>query len=134
MRSIVVDCSAFIACALLDEEPPKGLSETLAEALFVVPAIWPTEVSNAVLTALRKGRMDDAALRIIINSLNAREMQIETAGLSVSMNATLALARQHKLTVYDAAYLELAQRRSLPLATLDGDLIKAAKRAKVKLI
>ena len=132
MQSIVVDCSAFLACTLLDEAPPANLLEALAAARFVVPAIWPTEVGNAFLTALKKGRMDDMALRAVIASLNERELEIEAAGLELALSDALALARKFKLTVYDASYLELALRRNFPLATLDADLIKAARKAGAK--
>lgn len=133
MTAIVVDCSAFIACTLSDEEPPKGLPERLGEAEFVVPAIWPVEVANALLMALRRKRADDAALQTIRRSLRDRALEIEPASVDLALLPALALAADHKLTVYDAAYLELAQRRKLPLATLDADLRRAACKLRVAL-
>jgi len=133
MPAIVVDCSAFIACALFDEEPPKGLPERLAEAEFVVPAIWPVEVANALLMALLRKRADKAALLTIRRILKARSIEVEPASIELALSATLSLASDHKLTVYDAAYLELALRRKLPLATLDEELRRAAKKTKVEL-
>lgn len=133
MPAIVVDCSAFIACTLLDEDPPLGLLERLGEAEFAVPAIWPVEVANALLTALRKKRIDEPALRIIRHTLKAHAIEVEPATVELALAATLRLAADHKLTAYDAAYLELALRRSLPLATLDADLRRAASKLGVAL-
>lgn len=133
MPAIVVDCGAFMACVLLDEEPPKGLPERLGEAEFAVPAIWPIEVANALLMALRKKRADEAAMQIIRRSLKARSIEVEPGRVDLALSSTLALAAEYKLTAYDAAYLELALRRDLPLATLDSDLRRAAKKAGVAL-
>lgn len=133
MPAIVVDCGAFMACVLLDEAPPKGLPERLGEAEFAVPAIWPIEVANALLMALRKKRADEAAMQIIRRSLKARSIEVEPGRVDLALSSTLALAAEYKLTAYDAAYLELALRRDLPLATLDSDLRRAAKKAGVAL-
>ena len=72
-------------------------------------------------------------MQIIRRSLKARSIEVEPGRVDLALSSTLALAAEYKLTAYDAAYLELALRRDLPLATLDSDLRRAAKKAGVAL-
>ena len=98
----------------------------------LVPSHWALEVANTLLMGERRKRATTAEsiqFQDILRGL-AIKMDVETAARAGS--DALALARSHHLTVYDAAYLELAMRRNLPLATLDQDLRSAAKKAGVK--
>ncbi len=97
----------------------------------MVPALWPTEVANALWVALRKGRADDITLEVARRSLRSRTIEIEPSSIDRSLGDTLALAQRHQLTVYDASYLELALRRRIPLATLDEALAAAAAKVGV---
>ena len=129
MASLVVDPSVALAWLLPDEASGEATSvreeiENGAEAW--IPAHWWPEVGNGLLTAERRGRISAervAQALSLIEALPFEEDDETAAQLSVR---TFALARKHGLTIYDAAYLELALRRGATLATFDADLLKAA--------
>lgn len=128
MPSLVIDASFAIALVLPDEAKPAGAMVALLENDgAVVPALWPLEVGNTLVVAERRRRIAAAALDRIANHLAALPIAIDDRPAMQSWIACIALAKRHRLTVYDAAYLELASRLRLPLATLDADLRKAAK-------
>jgi len=134
---IVVDASIVMAWCFDDESTPLtdgilDLASTGAE--IVVPAIWPFEVANALLVAERRKRISVAQATAFLGRLGRYAISAEQTLASQAFDEILALARQHGLTVYDAAYLELALRRALPLATLDNDLRRAARRAGIPLL
>jgi predicted nucleic acid-binding protein len=97
----------------------------------VVPAVWWFEVRNLVVTGERHGRMDPTGTATFLADLETLSIRIDRAPVS---DAVLALARAHRLTVYDAAYLELAGRLDAPLAPLDRKLAAAARAAGVPLV
>ena len=132
MTSIVIDNSVFLAWCLGDEENPvaTGAMRRVAEEGGVVPRIWWYELRNALLMNERRGRIspqqvsdtlaDSLALGIVIDEEHDDSLILD-------------FARRLKLTVYDAAYLEIAFRRSLPLATLDQRLREAAEAIGVEI-
>jgi len=131
MTVFVVDASAALAWCFEDEASSftDGLLDRLRHGdQIVVPAHWPTEISNALLVALRKKRIKAGQPELFWDELARLPIEIEPPLTAPQAKTVLALGEKHGLTVYDAAYLELAQRRSLPLATLDADLRKAAQR------
>jgi predicted nucleic acid-binding protein len=97
----------------------------------VVAAHWALEVSNTLLMAERRKRTTIAESSEFLAILDALPIETDPHTADRASTTTLALARTHGLTLYDGAYLELAMRRSLPLATLDRDLRAAAKRTGV---
>ncbi len=97
----------------------------------VVPALWPFEVASVLSTAERRGRMDAAAQAVFLERLRLLPIAIEHRPATWLAQQILPLARTYKISAYDAAYLELAIREGLPLATLDDDLRRAACRAGV---
>ena len=130
MAVFVVDASAALAWCFEDEA--SGWTDGLLERLqqgdrIVVPAHWPTEILNGLLVASRRKRIKTGQPALFWDEL--ARLPIETEPLLTTMQAkvVLALSEKHGLTVYDAAYLELAFRRQLPLATLDTDLRNAAQ-------
>ena len=126
---IVVDASALVAAVF---EEPGGVELTvLAKTGWVVPALWWFEVRNAFIVNERRGRSSERLTAGFLRELS--QISIE-ADAKPESDAVLALARKHRLTVYDAAYLELAQRRGLPLATPNAPLAAAAQAEGVKLI
>lgn len=131
---LVVDASAIIACASPDETASPALTKAIATQQLIAPGLWPFEVHNVLHLLQRKGRLQGEAHAAALAVLVSLRVEIEPSSPALVAGAVTALAQTHGLTIYDAAYLELAQRRSLPLATLDGDLIKAAKKEKVKLL
>ena len=99
-----------------------------------VPAIWPLEVSNAILSAERKKRTNTAQSTAFLRRIREFSISVEHSPTALAFDQILSLARQQSLTVYDASYLELAVRESLPLATLDANLRRAAGVVGVNLL
>lgn len=92
------------------------------------PPIWPLEVANVLVLSERKRRLTTAESARFIAVLTALPITVDDQTSHRAFNEVLALARAHRLTAYDAAYLELASREGLPIATLDNGLRKAARR------
>jgi predicted nucleic acid-binding protein len=99
-----------------------------------VPSLWPLEVANVLETGVRRGRHDIAFRDSTLADLSLLPISTDPETGNRAWNATLELAHRHRLTLYDAAYLELARRRQLPLATLDSDLRAAAMAEGVPLL
>lgn len=126
--SFVVDSSATLAW-VFGEETTEAISEVLArltEGGAWVPALWRLEVANVLEMGVRRGRHDAAFRDATLADLALLPVSVDPETDRQAWGATLRLAERHKLTLYDAAYLELAQRRGLPLATLDAELRVAA--------
>lgn len=133
MTALVLDNSVVLSWCLADERDPVAeRAMRLATAHgAVAPGIWWYELRNALLMNERRGRLAPADTRATLADL--REMRIETDG-DHDEGGILDLSRRHALTVYDAAYLEVALRRALPLASLDGRLRRAADADGVALV
>ena len=126
--SFVVDSSVALAW-VYSEETTEAISEVLArltDRRAWVPALWRLEVANVLEMNVRRGRHDAAFRDAALADLAVLPISIDAETDRQAWAATLRLAARHRLTVYDAAYLELAQRRGLPLATLDKELRDAA--------
>jgi predicted nucleic acid-binding protein len=100
----------------------------------VVPGLWFVEVANALLVLERRKRLTAAERREALDRLFQLRPTPESDGVRLAFSKTSELAATHGLSVYDATYLELAQRRRLPLATCDRTLRVAARRCRVKLL
>ena len=98
-----------------------------------VPSHWPLEITNVMLWSERLAVIDDAASENFLTTLQLAPVMIDLATAEHAFKETLNLARSYRLTPYDAAYLELAMRLSVPLATLDKGLCRAAEAAGVPL-
>ena len=129
MTALVVDCSATMAWFMPDEGNPEteAVRVRVTDEGAVVPALWPIEVGNTFLLAVRYGRMSAEQRTNALRGLTALPIEIDKETLTHAWESTSALAERFRLTLYDACYLELAQRRNLPLATLDGDLRAAGE-------
>lgn len=133
--SIVIDASITMPWYFQDEVSSE------AEAVFdrviadgaIVPAHWKLEIANSFRTALRKGRIDPEYRDLSLQDLRELAIEIDAETALHAWEATLELADEFNLTPYDAAYLELALRRKLPLATLDKALRAAGIKADVTL-
>ena len=99
----------------------------MIEGLAFVPALWPVEVGNVLLTATRRGRISMDEWPRVHASLEALPIEIDPVSISRAWGAALELAREHRLSGYDATYLELAVRMQLPLAALDQALGAAGR-------
>ncbi len=134
--SFVLDNSVALAWCFEDAhtEPVMNLLDRVAERGAYAPSLWPLEALNGLLMAERRKRLDARRRNLLAGFLRALPITLDMETADHAWRATIRLAERYRLTVYDAAYLELAQRRKLPLATFDQDLIKAAKAAGVILL
>lgn len=133
---IVVDASIALGWSFKDEVTPliDAVFRQVVEDGAKAPAIWRLEVANSLRTALRKGRIDHDGRRILLNALLNLSIDVDPETSDHAWSSTLRLSDHHGLTVYDAAYLELAIRHGLPLATLDDQLRTAASEAGVAIL
>ena len=127
--SLVLDSSATLAWIYSDEttDPIRRLFDAVADDGAVVPALWRLEIANSLTVAVRRGRIDANFRRAVLSDLALLDITTDDHTDVHAWGETLSVADRFQLTVYDAAYLELAQRRNLPLATLDRELRVAAK-------
>ena len=134
--SFVVDCSIAMAWLFHDEATPKttALLNRLETETALVPTWWFIEITNVLAMAERKGRIMARQSDAFIADLSKLGIERDSEAPDRAFTHLLALCRTHRLTSYDAIYLDLAVRRSLPLATLDEDLRKAAKKLGVALL
>jgi predicted nucleic acid-binding protein len=94
-----------------------------------VPASWSLEIASGLVMAERRGRIKPAESAAFVAMIEELPIVADEATGVRALHETISLAREHRLTAYDAAYLELAMRRGLPLATDDRSLRAAAQRA-----
>jgi predicted nucleic acid-binding protein len=129
----VLDASIALAWAFVDEDDPRATAALARirtdEAL--VPSIWWFEIRNTLVVNERRGRLMEADTAAFLRTLSRLAVTIDRQPGDAEI---LTLARRHRLSVYDAAYLELAQRDTIPLATLDRELIGAARAERISLI
>ncbi len=132
----VLDASMTLSWCFLDEITPYSVSvlKALLESYAEVPALWLVEVINVLAVAERRKRIMDLGSEEFLQNLAQLDIRVEPAGQPIERRALLSLTRRYGLTAYDAAYLELAKRKSLPLATFDRDLIDAAPQVGVTLM
>lgn len=104
----------------------------LKDMSALVPVTWGLEVSNVIAKAEAKGLVMEARSGAFLEMLEGVDIEVDAATYSHALSDTLQLARRYRLSAYDASYLELALREGLPLATLDEDLQKVAKKMGVK--
>lgn len=130
----VLDGSLTTSWGFLDEQTSERQSvlELLRLGGAEVPAIWPTEVANSMLTGIKKDRITPVGAEIFLRSITALNVLVHPP--TPSLEALLVSATQFGLTVYDATYVELALRRQLPLATIDKAMRRAAMEAGVDLV
>jgi predicted nucleic acid-binding protein len=134
--SLVLDSSVTLAWVYA-AETTGAISDVLARVVDSgawVPALWRLEVANVLEMGVRKGRTDAAFRDAALADLALLPISVDPETDRHAWGATAKLAARYRLTLYDAAYLELARRRSLPLATLDQDLRAAATAEDIVLL
>jgi len=134
--AFVVDCSIAMAWLFHDEATPEtaALLNRMLSETALVPALWFLEVTNVLALAERKGRISASQSDSFIASLGKLSIERDDGASDRAFTYLLMSCRAHRLTAYDATYLDLAVRRGLPLATLDGDLRKIARKLRIALI
>lgn len=133
MAALVVDASVALAWALPDEISyyADAALTAVENAVLRVPELWPREVANGLTIAYLRNRLTLPAEQKFLTELSRLTIHVEEAdALTVIRDGTAAAAR-YGLTAYDAAYVDLAVRKGLPLATLDGRMRDAAVKAGV---
>ena len=136
MAGFVLDCSVAISWLLADEEgiPSYSTLEKVEKRGAIVPSIWPLEIGNALIFAQSRKRMTTEERHAAIYALGELPIKIDELTSVHAWHETMELAETCSLTLYDASYLELALRMSLPIMTLDKKLIQAAKQKGVVVI
>lgn len=136
MSGFVIDASVVLAWHFVDEasDTVNALrARTDVEDIHVLPH-WFAEIANGMLMGERRRRSTELQATRTAEALSLMSIHVDHALGHDAFHTLLPLARTHRLTVYDAAYLDLARRRGLPLATLDADLAAAARAAGVAVI
>jgi predicted nucleic acid-binding protein len=133
--TFVLDGSVTLAWGFEDEadDYAAAILERMPDLQAHVPSLWPLEVANALLVGERRGRITPADTARFLAILGAFPITVDEETVAHAWADTLHLARAHNLSAYDAAYLELAIHRGLPLSTLDGKLQAAAAAVGVPL-
>lgn len=134
--SIVIDSSITLAWVYSDKttEPARQVLDAVSSNGGWAPSLWRLEVANVLEMGVRHGRHDTAFRDASLNDLDLLPVNIDTETNRHAWGNTLRLAERHRLTLYEAAYLELAMRRGLPLASLDKELRAAAKAEAIVLL
>jgi len=134
MTAFVLDCSIAAAWCFEDEASRETdlLLERLQSSSAAVPALWHWEIANVLTQAVRRQRIDAAAAASRLNLMAALPIVTDTEATERAWRETFLLAQAETLTAYDAAYLELALRLSVELATKDAPLAAAARRRGVR--
>ena len=127
MVGLVLDSSIALSWCLPDEDRTDEIQQEVSRSGAIVPAPWPLEVANALLMAERCQRITADFRNSALRDLATLPIVLDALTSVRAWHETLRLAEGCRLTVYDAAYLELAQRHILPLATLDAELRLAAQ-------
>ena len=131
--AFVLDASVTAVWAFDDEDHPvAGLArQALIDDPAFTPSLWWFELRNTLIVNERRKRITELQVTRFLEILARLPIQLD---FEPNERDVLTVARRYRLTVYDASYLELALRLSLPLATLDGELIAAARAENIKLI
>ena len=137
--TFVLDASVTMSWLLADAKPVDARYAAAVLAAMrdpnthaAVPATWGLEVTNVLARAESKALLTEAQSEAFLEMLASLQIEADLDTFSHATSDTLHLARRYRLSSYDASYLELAMRAGLPLATLDTDLAKAARKAGVR--
>lgn len=135
LQPIVLDASITLTWCYPDEHSDYAYKvlDQLEHRRAVVPSLWALEVANALVIGERRHRLTESAVVQFLELLDGLEIETDTQTALRALTGTRQLARAHDLSAYDAAYLDLAMREGLTLATLDAKLKSAAKSTGIKL-
>lgn len=133
---LVLDSSVTLSWCFEDEATPEvdAVMRRVAAEGAVVPSLWRYEVANGLQMAVRRERIDAGFRDQVLGHIDLLHIHLDGDSDGYAWTASIQLASRHDLTIYDAAYLELAQRRRVDLATLDAALIRAAAAVGVRIV
>jgi predicted nucleic acid-binding protein len=137
LKRFVLDAS--VALCWFFEGQKTAYTEAVFECMAkgdeaLVPVVWPLEVVNSLVVAARQKTITATQLETFVADLKELPVEVDLEGVGRAYSSVLRISRQHQLSSYDAAYLDLALVEGLPLATLDKNLGASAKRAGVELL
>jgi predicted nucleic acid-binding protein len=134
--TFVLDASMALSWCFEEEagEISKELFDRMERETALIPAWWFLEITNVLAIAQRKGRLDSFQVSSFIETVDLLSLEVDNEAPNRAFKHLLPLCEHHGLSSYDAAYLDLAIRRQLPLATLDAPLAKAARKSGVPII
>jgi predicted nucleic acid-binding protein len=134
LSGFVLDASIALAWCFDNEASPVAahLLDRLETEFAIVPAIWPIELANVLANAERRGRIVSSGIAEFLALIAPLDIQVDAETPARGLKEILTLARSEALSGYDAAYLELAMRLGVPLATRDVRLASAARRVGVE--
>ena len=133
---IVLDASAALA-AMFDDEPAWASDELLAlgdRTPFVVPGHWSVEIASSLAAAERRKRIVPNQANLLLGIIKRLEVIVDDRTADLAFELLLSLARQHRMSVYDSAYVELAERVGAPIATFDKTVARVAAERGVALV
>jgi predicted nucleic acid-binding protein len=132
--TFVLDASVTLSWCFADEATPRSLEirSRLTMERAIVPPLWPYEVANALTVAARRRRLTHETAAAMVQQIVS--LPIDMADVVRDPTGLMQLAHEHDLSVYDAAYLQLAVTSDVPLATFDDRLVSAAQAAGVRVI
>jgi predicted nucleic acid-binding protein len=133
----VIDASIVLTWCFPDEN--AALAQRVADMFkrgdtALAPSFWPHEVLNALLSGEKRKRISEELVRIFLSDLASLPIVSHESPAEQVFDRIQSLSREHGLTAYDAAYLDLAIGNGVPLATLDADLARACKKARVEIV
>ncbi len=137
MPSLVLDNSVAMRWCFKDGSETdliyaeKVLDSLMSDYTFLVPNLWHLEAANVLVRAQKREWLTTQQMHEFLDLVESVPLTIDNQTAKQAMSATISLASEHNLSAYDAAYLELALRHQVPLATLDADLRKAANKINV---
>lgn len=133
---LVLDASVTLSWLFIDELTDESLRlfRLTRQDSVVVPGHWMAEIANGALVGERRKRVSSSQTSIWASRLGDLDLESDRHGTDAALSAILPLARSHRLTIYDALYLELAERRGMPLATFDADLAAAARSVGIEVL
>lgn len=136
--NLVLDASMALAWIFERVDPQESaLADQLLEAMIglevLVPVLWHTEVANALLVGERRDVVSEAQVIDYLHRLSRLPIETDAVTVASRRDVVMALGREHRLSAYDAAYLELALRTGSVLASFDAKLVEAARRAGVRI-
>ena len=131
---MVIDSSAMLTLQFPDEDSAalQAVAVLLADAGAVTPIHWKAEIANSLVVAVRRGRISVQERKEILSDMAEFAIKTDSVSADAFWRDTILLCDRHKLSAYDASYLELALRLQLPLATMDKALATSARAEGVK--
>ncbi len=130
-EAFIIDASATLAWAFDEDGKQAAFRPLIRDGILHAPRLWRLEVANTLVMKHRRGIIDAGQLETLVDLLG----QLEVAfAADAPLDALVSVSEGHRLTAYDAAYLELAMRFRLPLLTVDQEMAKAAAAAGVSLL